>query len=924
MSLAVSVISALPGGAVPASPSASPGSLKSGGLKSSDDNLLAGSSSDEDASDEEAWAPMPVRGVLSKWTNLLHGWQERYFVLSDGTLVYFRNADEVNLGSRGSVRIRSAFVKAHEYDDCRFEVRVGEVIWYLRAVNSSQRQSWIAAIERHRIADSGYGSERTLHRPSSLVSLNSVHSPSIASSSSFKRGHGLREKLAEMETFKEILCKQVDSLQAYFDACGVVLQHSTDDRLEDWLKDGGDHTNSDELDSLDDRESVRGLHGLTQRSAGGLYSYADELLSSNSRTALADLSSTTDSDCIHRFRIEENESTKSHSPSNNQSGVTLPQSVDHPAVPIGGSSLPSRGKAYNDNQTGKTFAFPGAFLSRFLPSFRSSVAPPPTTPTNFLPSEKPPKHTDSVYEHEMQSCQNFSRFNDLRRILKQHSARAPDFRGESHMFKATAAGILTNLSHTIELMQQREDQWRKRFEREAEKRRRLEETQRAMAQELIHLRHLVGSHRSSNRSNAVSHSLVAHSYAQHYGPNRHTRLQSCGQLELRQLHSADLAIPEMKEKSTTPDSRLLFNLVGPDFEEGPNSPIREEEFYDAIDAESDKIEQDAVRLAALRSAGQLLKSVRAMPSTHPLHASVEHAVAERIRNYANSDAFLSPNLRAASRPISLQTTSTTEMTATTASAAEDWQVVTRDGDMIIYKRELETDDGVVLDPLQAVHLVHGVTAREMCSYFWDVQFRMDWEFTIDRAPTVLEVCGDDTVVLHQVYKRVWPTTQRDALFWSHIRQVGVRSSTLASDKAHHRSFSTDTCTVREPGLFESPSTDSSNNPDGVLDGWMVVNMSTDYQADKVPKTSSPMIRLGLDVVLYCQTLFDPSPPSTHSSESLPRDRLRTRLVYMANINPGGWVPAAGLRTLAAREYPRFLRRFSSYVQDQTRDTAPLF
>ncbi|CAH8509618.1 unnamed protein product [Dicrocoelium dendriticum] len=829
MSLAVSVISALPGGAVPASPSASPGSLKSGGLKSSDDNLLAGSSSDEDASDEEAWAPMPVRGVLSKWTNLLHGWQERYFVLSDGTLVYFRNADEVNLGSRGSVRIRSAFVKAHEYDDCRFEVRVGEVIWYLRAVNSSQRQSWIAAIERHRIADSGYGSERTLHRPSSLVSLNSVHSPSIASSSSFKRGHGLREKLAEMETFKEILCKQVDSLQAYFDACGVVLQHSTDDRLEDWLKDGGDHTNSDELDSLDDRESVRGLHGLTQRSAGGLYSYADELLSSNSRTALADLSSTTDSD-----------------------------------------------------------------------------------------------HTDSVYEHEMQSCQNFSRFNDLRRILKQHSARAPDFRGESHMFKATAAGILTNLSHTIELMQQREDQWRKRFEREAEKRRRLEETQRAMAQELIHLRHLVGSHRSSNRSNAVSHSLVAHSYAQHYGPNRHTRLQSCGQLELRQLHSADLAIPEMKEKSTTPDSRLLFNLVGPDFEEGPNSPIREEEFYDAIDAESDKIEQDAVRLAALRSAGQLLKSVRAMPSTHPLHASVEHAVAERIRNYANSDAFLSPNLRAASRPISLQTTSTTEMTATTASAAEDWQVVTRDGDMIIYKRELETDDGVVLDPLQAVHLVHGVTAREMCSYFWDVQFRMDWEFTIDRAPTVLEVCGDDTVVLHQVYKRVWPTTQRDALFWSHIRQVGVRSSTLASDKAHHRSFSTDTCTVREPGLFESPSTDSSNNPDGVLDGWMVVNMSTDYQADKVPKTSSPMIRLGLDVVLYCQTLFDPSPPSTHSSESLPRDRLRTRLVYMANINPGGWVPAAGLRTLAAREYPRFLRRFSSYVQDQTRDTAPLF
>lgn len=56
----------------------------------------------------------------------------------------------------------------------------------------------------------------------------------------------------------------------------------------------------------------------------------------------------------------------------------------------------------------------------------------------------------------------------------------------------------------------------------------------------------------------------------------------------------------------------------------------------------------------------------------------------------------------------------------------------------------------LLLPTQAVHVVPGVTAREMCSYFWDVRYRMDWEFTIDQAPTVLEVCGDDTVVLHQV------------------------------------------------------------------------------------------------------------------------------------------------------------------------------
>ncbi|TPP57177.1 Collagen type IV alpha-3-binding protein, partial [Fasciola gigantica] len=89
--------------------------------KDSHENLFDSASSDG-ASDDEVWAPMPVRGTLSKWTNLLHGWQERYFVLSDGMLTYYRNSDELGLGSRGAVRVRLADVKAHEYDDCRFEV----------------------------------------------------------------------------------------------------------------------------------------------------------------------------------------------------------------------------------------------------------------------------------------------------------------------------------------------------------------------------------------------------------------------------------------------------------------------------------------------------------------------------------------------------------------------------------------------------------------------------------------------------------------------------------------------------------------------------------------------------------------------------------------------------------------------------------
>lgn len=861
---------------------------------------LLSTSSDEDEGEvqslmddpngrDDKWAPLPVRGVLSKWTNLLHGWQERFFVLSDGCLTYYRNADDVGLGSRGSVKIRSAFVKGHEYDDCRFEVRVGELIWYLRCVNTTERQNWMAAIDRHRVVESGYGSNCTLHRPRSLLSLNSTnHSPSISSSSSFRCTRRLRTKLAEMETFKEILCKQVDSLQTYFDACSSMIQNGTQDHLEDWLKrDSDEPNNSDELESLsDDRtsqnSSERKIPITSLADSGsdrGRHSPESDLMISPSRI-MKPVRFEQDSTTVVQLSMIDSQSDVRQCSAPTSDGNQPPSSTP----PI----FPTEVQLQIRQQGGV-----GNFLARLLP-FRntSSVPPQPQipTPSSFVLQEEqqdaPP--SDYMTTPTMQ-------LSDLRQFVKRHGAYAPDFRGESHMFKATTAGILTNLSHTIELMSQHEDRWRKRLEREFERRRRLEETQRAMAQELIQLRHMIGM-------NAINSSLLStrssSNQAAPGSPRRlgHARLHSCGVIDFRpnqnlpNVPPSSMIPPDFHSPKLKPSNRTLFNLVGPDFEEGPNSVIREEEFYDAIDAESDRIEQDAARLAALRSAGRLLRSAEAMPTNHPLHDQMEAAVADQIRNFANPRAFDKPGQDRTSD------VGNDESTTAPGDMAMDWKVIVQDNEMIIYQRELETEDGVVLDPLQAVHTVHGVTAREMCSYFWDVEYRMDWEFTIDQAPRVIEVCGDDTVVLYQVYKRVWPTTQRDSLFWSHIRQV-----TTASTDLPNRPLTND-------GLV-------------VLDSWMVVNRSTDFLKDKVTASSTPMIRLGLDVVLYCQTVTD-----SHSVQldTIPRDRLWTRLVYMANINPGGWVPVAGLRTLARREYPRFLRRFSAYVQEQTRDKSAFF
>lgn len=45
---------------------------------------------------------------------------------------------------------------------------------------------------------------------------------------------------------------------------------------------------------------------------------------------------------------------------------------------------------------------------------------------------------------------------------------------------------------------------------------------------------------------------------------------------------------------------------------------------------------------------------------------------------------------------------------------------------------------------------------------------------------------------------------------------------------------------------------------------------------------------------------------------------------VATVNPGGWAPASVLRAVAKREYPKFLKRFTSYVQEKTAGKPILF
>ena len=63
----------------------------------------------------------------------------------------------------------------------------------------------------------------------------------------------------------------------------------------------------------------------------------------------------------------------------------------------------------------------------------------------------------------------------MKEQLAVAAAQAFDFRGEALTFKTTSAGVLIALQHCLDIISQREDLWRKKLEKEVEKRKKIEE-----------------------------------------------------------------------------------------------------------------------------------------------------------------------------------------------------------------------------------------------------------------------------------------------------------------------------------------------------------------------------------------------------------------------------------------------------------------
>ncbi|KII70245.1 Collagen type IV alpha-3-binding protein [Thelohanellus kitauei] len=163
-------------------------------------------------SDMESPIELSHQGFLLKWTNYLYGWQRRYVILKNGTLLYSDKKQDSNFN--GIVSLYKSVIRTHSTDDLRFEISTGDMTYYFRAKTPEERVLWLQKLQSESAHRAGKVSHSTC---SSFSSLSSFSSSSTALSFSSKRSQTISENLNQISKMKENIFDQIDRLKASYD-----------------------------------------------------------------------------------------------------------------------------------------------------------------------------------------------------------------------------------------------------------------------------------------------------------------------------------------------------------------------------------------------------------------------------------------------------------------------------------------------------------------------------------------------------------------------------------------------------------------------------------------------------------------------------------------------------------------------------------
>lgn len=209
----------------------------------------------------------------------------------------------------------------------------------------------------------------------------------------------------------------------------------------------------------------------------------------------------------------------------------------------------------------------------------------------------------------------------------------------------------------------------------------------------------------------------------------------------------------------------INHFPSPSLQEGPHSTLPEDEFFDAVEVGLDKIEEDAqmrARLKLQQQQSQLdeqkLEATAIASLTTSKSPSSEAVPTNNNNNNHNQSVEGTKASESAGKEGQEQQQQQQQQTQVerfgsglsvkshwlgpeidrvcaeqlsyarqgVGEGGNGWQLFADEGEMKMYRREEEVN-GMVIDPLKACHVVKGVSAREMCHYFYSPEFRNDWE-----------------------------------------------------------------------------------------------------------------------------------------------------------------------------------------------------
>jgi len=146
-----------------------------------------------------------MEGALSKWTNVMKGWQYRWFVLDEnaGLFSYYTSKEKMRRGvRRGCVRLRGAIVGIDDEDDSTFTVTVDNKTFHFQAKDSEEREKWIRALEDTALR----------HNQLNRRSLSSQRRVGV-------KMEDFDRKLSETDAYLQLLIDQNSTLQNKAEAC---------------------------------------------------------------------------------------------------------------------------------------------------------------------------------------------------------------------------------------------------------------------------------------------------------------------------------------------------------------------------------------------------------------------------------------------------------------------------------------------------------------------------------------------------------------------------------------------------------------------------------------------------------------------------------------------------------------------------------